>query len=110
MRVGCRVTLDGKPLADSQIVLEPHPFLSDVLPPAMGNTNANGQSNLSIALDDLPQGLQNVRGVQPGLYVVRITHPQLEVPAQYNTESTIGLEVATDTLGPEGIEFALRSR
>ena len=110
MRVGCRVKLDGKPLSGGQVALQPHSFLGDALMPAIGTTNAYGQCSLSVAAADLPAALQRVRGVQPGLYLVRITHPQVEVPAQYNTETTVGLEVAGDTIGPAGVELTLTSR
>lgn len=110
MRVGCRVTLDGKPLSGGDVVLEPHPFLGEALQQAHGTTNEHGQCSLSIAPGDLPAELQRVRGVQPGLYLVRVTHPQIDVPTQFNTETIVGLEVAGDAIGPDGVEFALNTR
>ena len=110
MRVGCRVTLNDRPLANANVLLEPYPLLGESLQRARGTTNAYGQCSLSVAAEDLPPELQRVRGVQPGLYLVRITHPETSVPAKYNTQTTLGLEVASDTISPAGVELPLTSR
>ena len=40
-----------------------------------------------------------MRGVYGGTYKIEITHPNVQVPAKYNTSTTLGEEVARDTLG-----------
>lgn len=110
LRVGCRVTLDGRPLAGANVQLEPEFCFEGALQPATGTTDGHGQCSLTVDPANLPEELSRVRGVQPGLYAVKITHPEISLPEKYNSEATLGLEVASDTLGPAGTEFALSSR
>lgn len=109
MRVGCMVKLDGKPLSGATIVLQPESFLGDALRPARGVTNEHGQSNLSIDPASLPDSQQRVRGVQPGLYRVQITHGAVAIPDRYNVATTLGQEVSRAGIGPEGVTFELSS-
>lgn len=110
MRFGCRVTLDGRPLAGAAVRLDPEPYLADAVVPASGTANDNGQCRLSVDPNDMPEELSRVRGVQPGLYRVRITHGSAAIPAKYNSATTLGVEVSTSTVEPEGVTFALTSR
>ena len=109
LRVACRVMLNGKPLSDAQVALRPHTFLVGDVHSAFGTTDANGQCRLSVDPNDLPPALKRVRGVQPGLYLVHITHPQIDLADNDNSTAAIGLEVAEDTIAPTGVEFAVSS-
>ena len=62
------------------------------MPVAIGNTNAQGLAMPSIArrTGDMPTG------VPPGLYRVKITKIGLDIPAEYNTKTTVDVEVAID--------------
>ena len=110
LRVGCRVTLDGRPLPKVHVALEPQSFFGDALKPAAGITSESGQCSLSISPEDLPPELKRVRGVQPGLYLVHIMSSKVDIPPRYNSQTELGLEVAADSIGPEGVELALTSR
>lgn len=105
MRVAVEVFYRGKRLHDATVTFEPEDFLSDVLHPATGKTDSEGYAPMSMALEDMPH--PNVRsGVSPGLFLVRISkevNGKELIPAKYNSETTLGIEVATRAsymLGP----------
>ena len=90
----CRVTNKGQPLAGAQVKLVPEKFFGDVIQPATGTTDRTGKALLAMDASHLPSDLQNLRAVQQGLYRVEITHPNANIPAKYNTETTLGVEVS----------------
>jgi len=96
MRVAVEVLYRGKPLDGAIVTLEPEPFLADVLKGASGETDGEGYAPLAMAPEDMPH--KNVRsGAAPGLYLVRISKEvdgKELLPAKYNTETTLGMEVA----------------
>ena len=53
-----------------------------------------------MAREDMPPQLANlsVEGVTGGTFKVKVTHPSKKIPAKYNTETTLGEEVAFDTV------------
>ncbi|MGD0900667.1 MAG: hypothetical protein ABR915_22775 [Thermoguttaceae bacterium] len=92
MSVPCTVTYNGEPLAGAQVTLEPESFLGGDLKAGTGTTNASGQAMIAAA----PSGANDAPGMSPGFYRVRITKSGQAIPARYNTETTLGLEVAAD--------------
>jgi hypothetical protein len=47
--------------------------------------------------------------MKPGIYKVRITHPQLQIHPRYNTRTTLGCEVSSETGNPTArIRFELQ--
>lgn len=96
MRVSVEVYLNRKPLYGATVLFEPEEFLGDVIYPATGETGDDGFGSVSIASENMPH--ENVRsGVLPGLYKVRISkevNGKELVPKKYNTETTLGIEVA----------------
>jgi len=110
MRVPCLVTLNGKRLAGASVLFEPEPFFDGLIKRAEGKTNEYGQCSVSIDPKDLPEELRRVRGVQTGLYSVKITHPSVTIPDRYHSKTTLGREVAGDVIGPRGIRFELKSK
>jgi hypothetical protein len=94
----CNVTMDGRPLEGATVTLDPEPFLGDAVKPASGVTRSDG-AILKVDPELLPADQRTMRGVQPGLYKVRITHPSAKIPAQFNTETTLGQEVIPGTTG-----------
>jgi hypothetical protein len=105
---GTQVMYDGQPLAGATVALVPEPFLEGVVKPARGITDGNGYCELSA------EGF-NYDGVQIGFYRVSISMQdgsgQELIPAKYNTETDIGIEVsnAADEL-EGGIIWELYSR
>lgn len=93
--VRCMVRLDGKPLSDATVTLAPERFLGPNVQPATGKTDASGAASLSVASPPEP----GLLGVAPGFYRVEISKKagaMETVPAKYNTQTTLGLEVALD--------------
>ncbi|MEX2137622.1 MAG: hypothetical protein WD894_00045 [Pirellulales bacterium] len=94
----CNVTLDGRTLGGAEVTLDPEPFLGDAVMPASGVMRSDG-AILKIDPKLLPEDQRMIRGVQPGLYKVRITHPSAKIPARFNTETTLGQEIVPGTTG-----------
>ncbi|MGL4514884.1 MAG: hypothetical protein ACRCT8_17495 [Lacipirellulaceae bacterium] len=105
------VTLDGKPLAGADVLLEPEPFLGEGVKPAKGTTDADGVVNLSMDRADMPPQLAKlpVSGVTGGTFKVRVTHATKKLPAKFNTATVFGEEVAFDTIR-EQAHIDLKSR
>ena len=66
---------------------------------------------MNIAAKDLPPQFveRNIRGVQGGVYRIKVTHAQGKIPGRYNDESTLGEEIATDTVH-DAIYVELKSK
>ena len=111
--VRCHVTLDGQPLAGAQVVFEPEAFLGEEIKVATGATNQFGDVAPTVSKEDRPDP-SLPGGAHFGLYKVRITKPangRETLPAHYNSETTIGQEVAYDDPGIQNnnLTFALKS-
>jgi hypothetical protein len=110
--MGCnvRVNLDGKPLENATITLLPEKFLGPAVKPATGKTGPQGSAMLTV--DDPDLKAKRISGVQCGLYRVEITADGGKpIPAKYNTETTLGEEVAQDAHWVQtGLVFDLKSK
>jgi hypothetical protein len=47
---------------------------------------------MAIAEEHLPENVRTMKLLQYGTYKVRITHPKIQLPARYNSETTLGYE------------------
>ena len=95
--VTCHVSWNRSPLEGAKVVFEPEAFLGEDVQPSSGTTGPDGAAHMSMADEFLPR--PNVKGIQPGLYKVRISHPQTELPDIYNTNTTLTYEYSPlDTL------------
>ncbi|MCG8585040.1 MAG: DUF4198 domain-containing protein [Pirellulales bacterium] len=108
MSFSCQVTLDGRPLADAEVRLDPEEFLQGQLAYAQGRTNKSGVATLQM-FDDGGTARSEVGMVQPGFYKVRITHDRRRLPARYNTATGLGVEIAPDRPTSCIAAFSLRS-
>lgn len=106
-----RVTLDQRPLAGAQVELIPEEYLGRNCKPARGVTNERGVARMNIAAKDLPPQLveRRIRGVQGGVYRIKVTHAKRNIPIRYNDQSIIGEEIATDTVH-DAISVGLNSK
>jgi hypothetical protein len=110
LMVPCVVTLDGARLSNAQVKLIPEKFLGDSLYSGEGVTNEDGFTGISISQADAKAlGQAKASGVRLGLYRVEITHPTVKIPAKYNTNTTLGIEISPASAGSP-IMFALSSR
>lgn len=104
LSVRCLVTRNGRPLSVADVRFVPEKFLGENVMPARGKTDESG---LAIVGSEDSAGRVS-RGVSPGLYRVEITKAGEEIPAKYNTETTIGQQVAFDASGiREGFKYEL---
>jgi hypothetical protein len=108
MSLACTVTRNGKPFGGAVVKFIPEKFLGLDDPKwiATGNSDQNGMVMISVPTSGQRE---DPPGVPPGFYRVEVTKAGLNVPAQYNTETTLGQEVANDAVGiMEGIRFDLK--
>lgn len=102
------VTRKGSPLAGAEVRLLPAPGLVDYLPIATGKSNRDGIARMTMEAEHRPANAPNVAGlIRPGLYRIEVTHPSIPVPAKYNEQTTLGVEVSTATLsnGPIPVQL-----
>lgn len=106
--VAATVTLDGKPLPAATVALTPEAFIGRGVKPATGTTNEGGYCAFQTSGMDAP-------GVQCGIFKIEVsakdTAGQERLPAKYNTETTLGVEIGMGShVLHQGIELRLSSR
>jgi hypothetical protein len=111
--VACHVTLNGQPLADAKVTLEPEAFLGDEIKTAFATTSQFGAAAPNIPKDQRPDP-KLPGGAHFGLYKVRISkivNGKETIPARYNTETILGQEVSYDDPGirSNNITYALKT-
>ena len=98
MMFSCDVRLNGKPLSDATITLDPDGFLEGILQSAVGTTSLAGSARPKIPKENRPTP-DSPPGLQAGIYKVRISKivgGKETIPAKYNTETILGQEVSMD--------------
>jgi hypothetical protein len=106
--VVCGVELNDGPLSGATVTLKPESFLGPSIKPASGTTDEWGKAQMQIEGERVP-------GCQCGFYRVEISKKdqtgQDMIPARYNTETVLGLEVGPDVRGGVAVDtFRLESR
>jgi hypothetical protein len=114
MPVGSGVTLDGRPLVGATVTFDPEPFLGDDIKTAVGETGPSGSATVSIPKDQRPTS-DTPAGIQIGFYRVRVSKVvdgKETIPAKYNTETTLGQQVAPDdpAILRQNMSFALTTK
>jgi len=104
MQVTCRVTRNGEPLADAKVVFVPEKFLGGTLQQGSGTTSQAGYAEISSPYAADP----TIKGLSPGFYRVEITKDGMTIPAKYNTETTLGAEIAGGNESKSGLTFDLQ--
>lgn len=110
MQASAVVRLDGRPLPGAKVRMEPEPFLGEGVKPAEGTTGQTGSSRVVIPDELLPEDQRGLNAMHVGLYKVRITHPDREIPAKYNSETTLGFELSAANYAAADPTFNLSSR
>jgi len=83
-----RVSLDGNPLPDATVTLTPEGFMLGVLSKATAKTGPDGTVNkYTINGSDSP-------GIPSGVYRIAVTKDGANIPAKFNTETTLGCEIS----------------
>lgn len=83
----------------------PEKFLGDSYPVGTGKTGMNGTATISMPLSEK----DNRPGMPPGFYRVEVTKAGENIPAKYNTATTLGQEIALDNKSMRsGITFDLK--
>jgi len=106
MTISCRVLHNGQPLAGAVVKFVPEKFLGKNVKTGTGKTDAHGIAMLSVPLNG-----REPPGMAPGFYRVEITKEGEQIPAEYNTDTILGQEVARDAKGIQdmkGIKFDLK--
>ena len=89
----CKVYFNRNPLVGAKVRYVPETFLGNDTKVAEGTTDETGYTALAIPDSELPEDLHGLGMMQVGLYRVEITHPEVTIPAKYNTETTLGFEL-----------------
>jgi len=97
--VRCTVTMNGRGLEGANVEFVPEPFMGEGIKTASGVTGQNGLVLPALSKEYLPKDLPSFRGMHLGIYKVRVTHPEQSIPAEFNTDTTLGAIVGPNTLG-----------
>ena len=105
-----RITFNDKPLKGAVVEFIPEEFLSGWIEPASGTTDGNGLAFIGMDSTLLRKDLRRTPLMHCGIYRVEVTHPQIQISARYNTKTTLGQEVAADTIESPYTPIALKSQ
>ena len=86
------VRLNGRPLRGAEVKLIPEPYLGPNVKPAFGKAGKRGLAVMDIPDNELPEAEQGLTGIHYGTYKVVVTHPDLQIPDKYNSQTTLGYE------------------
>lgn len=104
--IKCAVTHNGQPLEGAKVEFIPEPFLGGAITPASGVTGADGSTAPSVPEEVIPEEYRGrVKGVYGGIYRVVVTHPTVNVPAKYNTQTELGRIVTRRDNAPLVVSF-----
>ncbi len=98
------VTVNRQPVEGLSVTLKPETFLTPAIEPAVGTTNHLGLAYPMVEFDDPEIVKQGISGVRPGMYRLEISKTDANgkesIPAKYNTDSNLGVEVGLDDHAP----------
>jgi len=88
----CRVFYRGRPLEGAEVIFEPEAFLGDSVEEGSGTTDLEGVAEM--VAEEIVKDDPTLRGIRASLYKVRITHPDVDLAAKYNTDTTLFFELS----------------
>jgi len=114
MAIKAGFTLNGSPLTNAMVTLEPESFLGDDIQAGVGEIDSSGTALISIPKDRRP-AKDTPPGVQLGFYRVKVSkmaNGQETVPAKYNAETTLGQQVSPDdpAIAGQRVRFELTTK
>lgn len=107
MNLRVQVSHRGQPLVGASIEMTPYEFLGENFKPSEGETDSYGYAFMAIPKDQLPESQQLSHGMQVGLYRVAISHPERKIPAKYNDETELSVDLSPDEANT-GVQFKLK--
>lgn len=107
MNLRVEIQFRGNSLPDAHIEMTPYAFLGENVLPASGTTDSYGYAFMAIPKERLPKSQQATHGMQVGLYKVSITHPDVEIPAKYNTATELSVDLSPLEANT-GVQFKLK--
>jgi hypothetical protein len=106
VELACVVTRSGRPVEGATVKMVPEPFMGETFQPATGVTERNGTAYPSISQETMPEEYRGrIQGVHTGIYRVEVTHPNVAVPAKYNTQTELGQVVTLRTRDALTVNF-----
>jgi hypothetical protein len=109
--VRCFVIFKGRPVRGAHVRYVPEAFLGESVLTAEGTTDDTGLAKPMVSDEQLPQDQRGLESMQPGVYRVEITHPDLNLPARYGgEESPLGHDVDPTARGGEHAQFELSGK
>lgn len=88
----CTVRYRGRPLENAEVRFEPEAFLGGAIEVGTGTTDLEGVAEM--VAEEVVKANPTYRGIRASLYKVRITHPERDLPAKYNDETTLFFELS----------------
>lgn len=105
--MNARVRMNGAPLRDATVTIVPEAFLGEAVKPAKGTTDEEGFARVRISADP------DENGVHLGFYRIEVSKQaggKETIPAKYNANSELGVEVAPDVLETQNLGIDLQGR
>jgi hypothetical protein len=87
--VRCIITFRGRPLPNAKIVFEPEAFLGENIASGEGTTGRTGIASIKQPKNKFP-------GMPLGFYKIKVTSDHMQIPAIYNENTLLGIEIASD--------------
>ncbi len=88
----CKVFYRGRPLEGASVTFEPEAFLGGAVEVGTGTTDLEGVAEM--VAEEVVKNNPTHRGIRASLYKVRITHPDVDLSAKYNDETTLFFELS----------------
>lgn len=107
MNLRVQLTYRGQPMPDANITMTPYAFLGDQVLASEGITDPYGYAFMAVPKENLPATQQTNFGMQVGLFKVAITHPQVDIPAKYNDETELSVDLSPSEANT-GVAFKLK--
>lgn len=103
------VRLNGRPLPGADITFLPEPYLGEEIQKAHGKTTSGGSAFMAIPDEQLPEPQRGLNAIHVGTYKVLVSHPEIELPPQYSSETDTPLGFETES-GQSIVRFDLSNK
>ena len=87
-RFNMQIRHKRRPLADAKVEMIPAPFMEGIIAPASGVTTEDGTVTMDAKLS------ARRATVNLGFYRIKVNSEKTKIPAKFNEETTLGVEVA----------------